>query len=135
MRLLTKNFCLEEFLRSDTMPNFAEKIHVPEDVVNNLFLLASLGLEPMRARFGPIVITSGYRTPVLNERVGGGKNSRHLLGMAADYKILSSINGEAYEFLRFRNWPGENIWYPREKRGHIALPKLGCESITCIKGG
>lgn len=135
MTRLTSHFCLEEFLRSDTMPNFAEQIHVPEEVVNNLFLLASLGLEPIRARFGPVIITSGYRTSALNEKVGGSPNSRHLYGMAADYRVPAAINGEVYEFLKYRNWSGENILYPRERRMHIALPKMGCESVVCIKGG
>lgn len=130
---LTEHFSLEEFLTSSTMPGFADKIHVPPEVINNLFLLASLGLEPIRARFGPVIITSGYRTSALNEKVGGAKDSRHLYGMAADYTVNGWVNGEVYEFLKYRNWLGENLWYPHEKRFHIALPRLGHESVTMIK--
>jgi len=32
----------------------------------------------------PFVITSGFRTPAQNKRVGGAKNSAHLRGLAAD---------------------------------------------------
>ncbi|MBR5234957.1 MAG: peptidase M15 [Bacteroidaceae bacterium] len=42
-------------------------------------------LDPLRERWGvPIYVTSGYRCPELNARVGGSKTSYHLRGMAAD---------------------------------------------------
>ena len=42
-------------------------------------------LDPLRERWGvPIYVTSGYRCPELNARVGGSKSSYHLRGMAAD---------------------------------------------------
>ena len=34
----------------------------------------------------PFVITSGFRTPEENERIGGAKESSHLKGMAADIR-------------------------------------------------
>ncbi len=35
----------------------------------------------------PVLITSGYRNPVHNARVGGAPNSLHLKGMAADIYV------------------------------------------------
>lgn len=43
-------------------------------------------LERVRAQTGPIVITSGYRTPERNKQIGGAKNSQHIHGRAADIK-------------------------------------------------
>ena len=45
-------------------------------------------LEAIRAHFGkPVVVTSGYRTPEYNAKVGGAAKSRHMLGIAADIQI------------------------------------------------
>lgn len=45
-------------------------------------------LEAIRSHFGkPIIITSGYRTPEYNIKVGGVAKSQHTLGLAADIKI------------------------------------------------
>ncbi len=35
----------------------------------------------------PITITSGYRTPEWNKRVGGSPNSQHMLGTACDIQV------------------------------------------------
>lgn len=45
-------------------------------------------LEEIRQRTGqPVNITSGYRTPAHNQKVGGAKNSQHMLGKAADIVV------------------------------------------------
>jgi len=50
----------------------------------NLERLASEVLEPLRARFGPIVVNSAYRSPAVNAAVSGSSSSRHMLGQASD---------------------------------------------------
>lgn len=46
-------------------------------------------LEILRKELGnkPIIITSGYRTPTHNAKVGGAKYSYHMRGMAVDIKV------------------------------------------------
>ena len=47
-------------------------------------------LDPIRERWqSPIYITSGYRCPALNRKVGGVANSYHTRGMAADITTKS----------------------------------------------
>lgn len=41
-------------------------------------------LQKLRDLVGGIEVTSGYRTPEYNKKIGGSKNSNHLLGHAAD---------------------------------------------------
>ena len=60
----------------DNMPSF--------EIVDNLNRLADY-LDNIRAKLGkPILISSGYRCPMLNKAVGGVVNSQHLKGLAAD---------------------------------------------------
>ena len=55
-------------------------------VVANLTYGCHLLLEPARQIVGPIIINSGFRNETVNRRVGGVKNSQHLLGQAADIR-------------------------------------------------
>jgi uncharacterized protein YcbK (DUF882 family) len=51
---------------------------VPEQAEFGLAYLCREVLEPLRSRFGPVTIISGYRTPGHNRQVGGARRSRHL---------------------------------------------------------
>ena len=85
---LTNNFSLEEFERSDTAKRLGIDNHVPQFAVNRLRTLCEKVLQPVRDHFGiPIIITSGYRCPDLNDAVKGATSSQHMKGEAADFKI------------------------------------------------
>jgi len=49
-----------------------------ERVVENYIKLCEQVMEPIREKFGPLVITSGYRYETLNNAVGGKPDSFHL---------------------------------------------------------
>lgn len=91
---LTRNFSLEEFTRSETAVRFGIDNALPSELTGNIIRLARW-LQVFRNRlcehFGrdmPIIITSGYRGPKLNRKVGGKKNSYHLLALAADFRVV-----------------------------------------------
>lgn len=50
----------------------------------NLIVLAQDHLEVIRAPWGPLIVTSGYRGPEVNRHVGGAMRSLHQHGCAAD---------------------------------------------------
>jgi uncharacterized protein YcbK (DUF882 family) len=50
---------------------------VPAAAVPAVRRLAKEVLEPMRAKFGPCTVHSGFRTDAYNKRVGGKPGSRH----------------------------------------------------------
>lgn len=71
---LSKNFTLAELLESQTalQSGFKEQFNPPEEVITSLRLLVEEVLQPLRDHLGlPIRITSGYRCPRLNARIGG----------------------------------------------------------------
>lgn len=84
---LTDHFDSDEFTLSQTAARLGIDNTPSPEVMSNLLELAT-ALEIVRERLGcPIVITSGYRSPALNEAVGGAKGSAHLMGHAADITV------------------------------------------------
>ena len=65
--------------------------HIDTELVNVLI--------KVRQRFGPVIITSGYRCKQHNAEVGGASASKHTLGYAADIKVKNS-NGEYVDPLK-----------------------------------
>ena len=82
---LTEHFKLEEFTNSNIASRLRIDNHVPDELMVNIYLTANK-LELVRKALGkPIVITSGYRCPLLNARVGGVSTSAHTKGLAVDF--------------------------------------------------
>ena len=85
---LSKHFSLSEFERSATAAKHGIDNHVPSQYIPTLEQLCKEILEPLRAFAGqPIIISSGYRSPQLNLKVGGVYSSQHTLGEACDIRI------------------------------------------------
>ena len=82
---LSANFSLEELIASEIAARAGIDNTPTPEVLVNLRTLAQ-GLELVRHALGdrPIHVTSGYRCPELNARVGGVSNSAHTSGLAAD---------------------------------------------------
>lgn len=93
---LSKHFSLSEFERSATATKHGIDNHVPSQYIPTLEQLCKEILEPLRAFAGqPIIISSGYRSPQLNLKVGGVYSSQHTLGEACDIRIpLYDFTGE-----------------------------------------
>ncbi len=96
MKQLSKNFTLEEMLESGTAKRLkiTEQFTPSDLVVGNLTELCQHILQPLRDELGPLLISSGYRCPRLNQGIGGAKNSQHLYGQAADVKGLGRITNK-----------------------------------------
>lgn len=85
---LSKNFSLDEFLKSSTATRYKINNTPNNNVINNLKDLCINVLQPIRDNFGkPLTISSGFRCKELNDKVGGARNSQHLIGQAADFHI------------------------------------------------
>ena len=64
-----------------------------------LILLARQILEPLREEFGPIFVSSAYRSPAVNDAVGGAANSYHLKGSGFDGYANTATHEEMAEWL------------------------------------
>ena len=84
---LSPNFTLEELTSSETAARHGLDNTPGPVAMQNLQRLANF-LEGVRKVLGkPISINSAYRGPEVNTKVGGSKNSQHMVGCAADIKI------------------------------------------------
>ena len=91
-------FTIEELCKSDTAKVFKIDNTPTDQIKKNLSKLIEF-LNPLREAWGsPIKVTSGYRCPLLNQKVGGSKTSVHMKGYAAD---LQPSNGKIKEFKKF----------------------------------
>jgi len=89
---LTPHFSLGEMTRSPTAYRRNLDNSAPPEVITALTALCAHVLEPVRMRFGPVAITSGYRSPIVNKAVGGAKTSQHTFGEAADFTVPGVAN-------------------------------------------
>ena len=95
-------FSLKELTHSLTAQAHSIPNVPTAEAEKNLVRLATEVLDPLREAWqSPIYITSGYRSPELNRKVGGTKTSYHLRGMAADITAKSVFyNTALYTELR-----------------------------------
>lgn len=93
---LSDHFTLEEMTRSGTAIRRGLDNTPDGVVVDNLRALCLNVLEPLRRRYGAIIITSGYRSEAVNKAVGGSRLSQHMRGEAADIYIGSEEKGVKY---------------------------------------
>jgi hypothetical protein len=88
---LSKNFTLDEFLVSEkakdmgvsNAPSWDEHDRVLEELTS----LVKHVWQPVRDRFGPVKITSGFRNYIVNKAVGGDEKSQHRKGEAGDGEV------------------------------------------------
>ena len=97
---LTENFTKEEFDCHDGS-------EMPDDVLENIKLLA-IELQKIRDFIGcPIKVNSGYRSPEHNKKIGGkqevpgipNSGSQHLYGKAADIYVKELSIGYLHEII------------------------------------
>lgn len=87
---LSPHFLLGEFLR-------VPESEVPIGIIENLGKLCTTLLEPLRVAMDlPVMVTSGYRTPEHNAKIGGAPTSDHMWGRAADIHIPTGL-GKSWE--------------------------------------
>lgn len=101
---LSKNFTLNELTKSQTAIRNGLDNTPGQVEIDNLTILCNKILEPVRKNFKkPVIVSSGYRSPAVNAKAGGAKNSQHRTGQAADIEIPGVSN---YELAK---WIADNL--------------------------
>jgi len=99
---LSKNFTLSEITKSNTAKRLGIDNAPNQEHLNNMQILIRDLIQPMRDALGPIRISSGYRSPVLNRAIGGSTKSQHCKGQALDlqfWKEGEMCNKEIYDWV------------------------------------
>ena len=92
-------FTVAELISSDTAKKFGIDNSPTPEIKQHLRELIDNLLNPIREAWGgPVLVSSGYRCPELNAKVGGAKTSAHMRGYAAD---LIPGNGQRAKFIKF----------------------------------
>lgn len=116
---LSENFTLEELLHS----NVAEKrgiknvVHDTDMVIGNLKVLCKNVLQPLRNKFGPIIISSGYSNVALSFALGRKLTSEHYMGRAADIISRRVTNYELAKWIE-KNLDFNQLIYEVRKRSN-----------------
>ena len=98
---LSNNFSLKEMTKSQTATRRGIDNDPGEEEQANLQQLCEQVLQKVRDHFGkPVTVTSGYRSPELNEAIGGSTTSDHCKGMAADIEIAGVPNHKLAEWIK-----------------------------------
>ena len=98
---LSENFSLIELTKSQTAERKGIDNTPSIEHQENLKLLCTHILQPVRDRFERVVsVSSGYRSPELCLAIGSKTTSQHAKGQAADFEIYGLSNQELATYIK-----------------------------------
>jgi zinc D-Ala-D-Ala carboxypeptidase len=99
---LSKNLTLAEAITSQTATRLGINNQPSPLIIKKMELVAQNIFQKIRDHFGkPVRVSSFYRSPALNKRIGGSTTSQHCLGEAIDLQATAGFtNKEIFEYVR-----------------------------------
>lgn len=109
---ISKYISLSEVSTSQTAVRLGIDNTPTPEVIDNLKLVGAKVFDPMREALGkPIRISSGYRSPALNKKIGGAKNSQHTTGQALDLQGMDGLkNSVIFNYIKKNLDYDQLIW-------------------------
>ena len=96
---LSRNFTLQELIKSDTAIRLNIDNNPNSDQIEKLKALCENVLQPVRDQFGRVKVTSGFRSPELCRAIGSSENSQHAKAEAADFECIGTDNAELADWI------------------------------------
>lgn len=105
-----------------------------EQLVANAMYICQQLLEPIRAKFGPVKVHDGYRSPEHNAAVGGKPTSYHQFAgtqSAADIDVLPTDYHAAFDWIRLESGlPFDKVILEANSAGQPAAIHLQIDSAV-----
>ena len=118
------NFKISELIKSDAA--IKNNINNMPDInsLDNLLDLIFYCLQPIRDKIKkPMIITSGFRSNLVNKLVKGVSNSQHLKGQAADFIINGMTPTQIIEKIKTCNIDFDQLINEYDKWVHVSYNK------------
>jgi len=106
---LTRNFSLQELIKSDTAIRKGINNNPNSGQIEKLKALCENILQPVRDHFGRVKITSGFRSVELCEAIGSSSRSQHAKAEAADFECVGVDNAELFDWIKSNLSPDQLI--------------------------
>ena len=97
---LSRNFSLQELIKSDTAIRKGIDNNPNSDQIEKLTALCENILQPVRDHFGRVKVTSGFRSVELCMAIGSSANSQLAKAEAADFECLGVDNAELSDWIK-----------------------------------
>jgi hypothetical protein len=112
---ISEHLYLAEVIRSESAKRYGISNMPTEEHIANFKLLADNIFEPIRNHFKcPILISSGYRSKDLNNKIGGSKTSQHCFGQAVDIDMDGTdygvTNADIFKYIKSELPFDQLIW-------------------------
>jgi zinc D-Ala-D-Ala carboxypeptidase len=96
---LSRNFSLQELIKSDTAIRLDINNNPNSGQIEKLKALCENILQPVRDHFGRVKVTSGFRSEQLCLKIGSSINSQHAKAEAADFECPGVDNAELADWI------------------------------------
>ena len=145
---LSENLSLSEMIKSDAAIRHGIKNYPTDGHLGNMIMWAENIFQPIRDHFGePIFISSGYRSPELNNLIGGSLQSQHCVGQAGDidqdHRMTIVSNADIFDFiLNYLDYDQLILEYPDEYMNpswvhvsYVSEEKNRNQTLVAVKEG
>lgn len=118
------NFKMSELIYSETA--IKNNVNNMPDInsLDNLLNLIYYCLQPARNLLGaPMIITSGYRNPLVNRLAGGVNSSQHTKGQAVDFTVSGITPSQIISIIKTSKIEFDQLINEYDKWVHISYNK------------